>query len=115
VTSFGVQLNERRFRPGEIIRGRAVVEQAARSRGLEAKLELTEQTRDYTRVAFSAGTGKLSEGDLQPGAAYDFWFQLPADAVPSIDVGVGRLSWRVRVQSDRVGPDETAEAIIQVT
>ncbi len=112
--SFSLEVEGYEYKPGDHIRGRVRVLEEARSRGLEVILQMHEETADYKSIAFSAKTGKISEGDLQPGAVHEFSIQLPPDAYPSIDVGVGRLRWCVAAYSDVMGPDKKHEQPILV-
>jgi hypothetical protein len=112
--SISLEVEGYEYKPGDTIRGRVRVLEGKKSRGLEVVISMREETADYKSVGFSASTGKISEGDLQPGAVHEFSIQLPPDAYPSIDVGVGRLTWRVVAKSDELGPDTTHEQPILV-
>ena len=112
--SFSLEVDGYEYKPGDTIRGRVRVLEQARSRGLEVILSMREETADYKSVAFSLSTGKISQGDLQPGAVHEFSIQLPPHAYPSIDVGVGRLRWCVAAYSDVMGPDKKSEQPILV-
>ena len=112
--SFTLELEGYEYKPGDVVRGTIYVREGKRSRGLEAILSMREESDDYKTVGFSASTGKISEGDLQQGAVHEFALQIPPDAYPSVDVGVGRLTWRVVAKSDELGPDTTAEQPILV-
>jgi hypothetical protein len=112
--SFQLEVDGYEYKPGDHIHGRVRVLEQANSRGLEVILQMREETADYNSIAFSAKTGKISQGDLQPGAVHEFSLQIPPQAYPSIDIGVGRLSWRVTAYSDVVGPDKKHEQPILV-
>jgi hypothetical protein len=112
--SFSLEVEGYEYKPGDTVRGRVRVLEGASSRGLEVILSMREETADYNSIAFSVNTGKISQGDLQPGAVHEFSLQIPPDAYPSIDVGVGKLSWRVAAYSDVMGPDKKHEQPILV-
>lgn len=112
--SFQLEVDGYEYKPGDHIHGRVRVLEQANSRGLEVILQMREETADYNSIAFSAKTGKISEGDLQPGAVHEFSLQIPPQAYPSIDIGVGRLTWRVTAYSDVIGPDKKHEQPILV-
>jgi hypothetical protein len=112
--SLSLEVEGYEYKPGDTIRGRVRALEGKRSRGLEVIVSMREETADYKSVGSSVSTGKISQGDLQPGAVYEFSLQIPPDAYPSIDVGVGRLTWRVVAKSDELGPDTTHEQPILV-
>ena len=102
------------FRPGDWVRGQVAVLAGGGSRSLSVSVHFRERTRDYSATAATYGGAPLHEGDLTPGASYDFAVQLPPDALPSFSTANGDLFWEVEARSDELGPDTAVTQRIEV-
>lgn len=102
---FQLQLDRERYAPGDTVKGTILVTEGGSSRALEACLEYTEETADYSEVALSIPSGPLHEGDLTAGTSFEFELALPPDALPSYKSRHGELYWELDVKSDESGRD----------
>lgn len=102
---FQLQLDRERYAPGDTVKGTILVTEGGSSRALEARLEYTEETADYSEVALSIPSGPLHEGDLTVGTSFEFELALPPDALPSYKSRHGELYWELDVKSDESGRD----------
>jgi hypothetical protein len=100
-----LQLERRRYHPGDTVSGTILVLEGGGSRGLDAVLEYREETGDYHEVVTTIPSGRVHEGDLVPGASFEFELDLPPDALPNCSSEHGRLYWSVDVRSDERGRD----------
>ena len=102
-------------RPGGRIGGRVVVLEGGSSRSLDVRLEYIEETSDYLEVATSVSSGRLHEGDLEPGMSFAFEIALAPHALPCVRSRHGELYWRLDAKSDERGRDTHAYRRIDVT
>jgi hypothetical protein len=109
-----VELEKRRYAPGETVRGTVSVAEGGRSRSLDASLQYKEETEDYEEVAISIPGGRLNEGDLVSGASFEFELALPEEALPNCRSAHGKLYWEVDVKSDEPGRDSHARHRVDV-
>lgn len=108
-----LELDSDRFAPGGHVTGKVNVLEGGKSRALTLTLSFHEQTRDYGAVPFSADA-VLHQGDLTAGESYDFGFELPADAQPSVKAEHSELYWELDACSDERGLDTHATRRIEV-
>lgn len=103
----GLELESERFAPGDHVTGKVNVLEGGKSRALTLTLSFHEQTRDYGTVPFSADA-VLHQGDLKAGDWYEFGFELPPDAQPSVKAEHSELYWELDARSDEAGLDTHA-------
>ena len=108
-----LELDSDRFAPGGHVRGKVNVIEGGKSRALTLTLSFHEQTRDYSAISYSAGA-VLHQGDLTAGESYDFGFELPAEAQPSVKAEHSELYWELDARSDERGLDTHAGRRIEV-
>lgn len=92
-------------RPGDVLRGRIVVEKKRNSRGLAVRAAMWEQTKSEHVEILSTEPRQIHEGKLEAGARLPFALDVPADALPSFICKYGRIYWAVMVRSDELGLD----------
>jgi len=103
--TFDLQVDAERHRPGDSVAGTVVVREGGRSRSLEVLLLYVEETSDYLEIATTISSGRLHEGDLEPGASFRFELALPPEALPNFSSQHGQLYWQLDVKSDERGRD----------
>jgi hypothetical protein len=109
-----VELEHKRYAPGDTVRGTVIVAEGGRSRSLDASLQYKEETSDYEEIAISIPGGRLNEGDLAAGMSFEFELVLPDEALPNCHSPHGKLYWEVDVKSDEPGRDAHARHRIDV-
>ncbi|MGI8686065.1 MAG: hypothetical protein ACR2MO_13420 [Acidimicrobiales bacterium] len=100
---------------GDTVRGTILVVEGGRSRTLTASLEFHERTEDAGRVARSAASERLHDGDLLAGMSFSFALRLPDDALPNFRSEHGSLTWELHAHSDELGPDTHEHAEVPVS
>jgi hypothetical protein len=103
------------FRPGDWVRGRVSVLEGGGSRSLSVYVHFRERSRDYSATPASYGGAPVHQGELPPGASFDFAVQLPPDALPSHSSANGELFYEVEAKSDERGLDTRESQRIEVT
>ena len=90
------------------------VVQGGATRGLSAELKYVEETQSYEEANIVVPTGVLYVGPMQPGQAWEFTVQVPADAKPAQTGNHGRLFWMLDLKSDEPGFDSHARVGVEV-
>jgi hypothetical protein len=111
---FDLRLRSYQARPGDTLYGWLGIVQGGATRGLVAELRYVEETRSYEEANTVVSTGPFYVGPMQPGQAFEFTVDVPADAKPAQTGNHGRLLWMVEVRSDEPGFDSHARVGVEV-
>jgi len=114
VAGFDLRLRSYQARPGDTLYGWVGIVQGGKTRGLEAELRYVEETRSYEETNTIVSTGPFYVGPLNPGQAFEFTVQVPADAKPAQNGNHGRLFWMLDLKSDEPGFDSHARVGVEV-
>lgn len=109
-----LQLEQRRYGPGDTVQGTILVLEGGHSRSVEAQLEYREETADYHEVPVRIAVGPLHEGDLTTGTSFEFEVTLPPDALPNYESEHGELYWQIDAKSNEIGRDTHERRRIEV-
>ena len=91
--------------PGDVLSGHILVEKKRKSRRLEVRAAMWEQTKTEHVEVLSTEPQRIHEGKLEAGARLPFDLRVPPDAPPSFICDYGRIYWAVIVRSDELGLD----------
>ena len=108
-----LELESDRVAPGDKVVGRVLVHEGGPSRSLTLSVSFHERSSGYDVIPFSS-SAVVHEGELPTGAAVDFHFLLPADALPSVNGKQGELYWQIEATADRPGLDAHARRVVVV-
>jgi hypothetical protein len=111
---FDLRLRSYQARPGDTLQAWVGVVQAGATRGLSAELKYVEETKSYEESNIVVPTGVFYVGGMQPGQAWEFTVQVPADAKPAQTGNHGRLFWMLDLKSDEPGFDSHARVGVEV-
>jgi hypothetical protein len=111
---FDLRLRSYQVKPGDTLYAWVGVVSGGATRGLSAELKYIEETRSYDDVNFVVPTGVFYVGPMQPGQAWEFNVQVPADAKPAQTGNHGRLYWMLDLKSDEPGFDSRARVGVEV-
>jgi len=98
---------------GTRVAGRVTVVEGGPSRSLTVTVSFHEKTRDFDVVSDSEDF-VVHEGDLVTGQTYDFSFNMPVEAPPSVRCEHSELYWELNLKSDEPGVDTHASRRLEV-
>ena len=111
-----LELEQKRFEPGETLRGKAFVIRGGRARRLEALLSYCDAGPRFSSVALTLPPAVMHEGSLAAGDFFSFAIPIPPDAPPTERVRKidGRLYWELDLHCARWALDlhETREIVV---
>jgi hypothetical protein len=102
-------------RPGDWVTGSVSVSEGGKARSIEVAIRYAERSIDYIAYPISITSAPLHEGDIADGLLVPFALAIPGHAMPSCRGQFGSLEWNVWAKVDRMGPDATDWAQLDVT
>jgi hypothetical protein len=109
-----IDIDAVRVTAGDTIGADVVVADGGPARGMGAHLELVERVDKRTRPGRVESRTTIAEGPLTTGDVRRVELQLPADAQPDLETGVGSLHWDLVVSVDRPMRADLVERITLV-
>ncbi len=111
-----LELERKRYEPGETLHGKVFVIRGGRARRLEALLSYCDASPHFSSVALTLPPAVMHEGSPATGDFFSFAIPIPPDAPPTDRVRKidGRLYWELDVHCARWGLDvhETREIVV---
>jgi hypothetical protein len=109
-----IDIDAVRVTAGDTIGADVVVAEGAPARALRAWLEFVERVGNRTKPGRIESRTTIAEGPLTTGDVRRVELQLPADAQPDLETGVGSLHWDLVVSVDRPMRADLVERITLV-